>query len=72
MPTLRLDMIQLSKYHWHIVSPKGHIIQNNLSFSNRYRAEEYVKNYISSYVNWSYTVITLEEENNNERSKTGN
>lgn len=64
-----VHMRQLSKYQWEIVSESGNIIQNNISFSNTYKAEQYVKNYISSFVDWRYTIITLEKVNKQEEAK---
>lgn len=57
----RIIMRQLSRYGWQLVSPKGYVLQTDLYFNTLDKAEEYVKNYISSFLNWSYEIEQLEE-----------
>jgi len=54
-------MRQISQYGWEIVSESGNILQT-VALHNVYAANEYIKNYVSSFVNWSYELKTLKEE----------
>lgn len=49
-------MQQTGVYRWQLVAPKGHMLVDDLLFSDAYRAELYVKAYISSYPTWTYTL----------------
>jgi hypothetical protein len=57
--TNKVVMQQTGRYSWKIVSEKGHLIQENLTFPSAYKAEEYIKNYISSFLNWHYRMALL-------------
>lgn len=52
-------MRQTSRYNWDIVSKKGSILQADLSFKDAYQAEQYVKNYITSFQSWDYEMEPL-------------
>ncbi len=55
-----LKMVQMSKYRWNLISPKGPIIKDDLLFANAHKAEEWVKSYVSSFQTWEYIVIPKE------------
>lgn len=57
---IKIKIVQKTKYTWKLVSPTGHIIQDNVSLHDEYRVIEYIKTYISSYDNWTYEVVWLE------------
>jgi hypothetical protein len=42
---------------WDLVSPKGHVIIGDILLYSRTEAEAWVKNYISSYLGWSYEIV---------------
>lgn len=52
---------QNSRYGWQLVAPKGHILVDDLSFTDLYRAELWVKAYISSFPCWDYVIKTKQE-----------
>lgn len=55
-------MIQESRYRWKLVAPKGHTMLDNLYFSNAFKAEDWVKAYISTWPTWSYEVVINERK----------
>ncbi len=55
-------MIQVSRYRWNLVAPKGSVMVEGLLCSSSYEAEEWVKKYVSSWPTWSYEVITRQEK----------
>jgi hypothetical protein len=60
-PIVKVKMQQLTIYRWQIISMTGFIVQSDISFHNIEKAEEYVRNYVSSFVGWSYDLYPLEE-----------
>jgi hypothetical protein len=61
-----VKMIQMSQYGWKIVSQKGNVLQEGIYFANLSKAEEYIKAYISSYLNWTYEMVPLTKEDPND------
>ncbi len=58
-PSKCLKMVQINKYRWKLVAPKGHILVEDLSLGSPYLAEEWVKAYISSWTTYSYVIILM-------------
>ena len=58
-----VSMIQTSQCNWHIKSPKGHILMDNITVGTVHLAEDYVKRYISSFPDWTFKLIPLTKEN---------
>ena len=56
-----VKMVQMSRYGWQIVSPKGFVLKDCIYLDNIDKAEEFIKNYISSFLNWTYEIKKLEE-----------
>lgn len=52
----KVKLIQMSKYRWELFSPEDKLITANL-FNSQYEAEQWVKNYISSFNGWSYILL---------------
>ncbi len=52
-------MVQTSKYQWTLKSPKDTVMVDDLAFASQYKAEEWVKNYISGFLSWDYEIIVL-------------
>jgi hypothetical protein len=52
-------MIQLNNSLWQIKSSKGIVIADDIRINSVYQAEEFVKNYISSFQGWSYEVCPI-------------
>ena len=57
-----VSIVQMTKFRWQLESSKGHIIKNDIFLSTRLEAENYVKNYVSSFTNWDYEVIPKEKK----------
>lgn len=57
-----VKLVQTSRYHWHLESPKGTIMVDNLSFDSIWKAEDWVKAYVSSYNDWSYVIKPKEQK----------
>jgi hypothetical protein len=47
---------RISTACWIIENEKGTMLQENITLSTTYEAEEYIKNYVSSYLNVGYEV----------------
>lgn len=56
----RLIMKQRSLYMWDLISPKGYVMVEGYHASP-YKAEEWVKAYISGQSCWSYVMILKEQ-----------
>jgi hypothetical protein len=56
-----VQMIQISKSEWKIVTYKGKVLQFDIHLHNLDAAEQYIKNYVSSFVDWTYEVVPLKE-----------
>lgn len=54
-----LIMVQSFDNRWQVKNSKGHIIADNIIIRAPYTAEEYIKNYVSSFINWNYKIISL-------------
>ncbi len=54
-----VKMVQVSKHRWEIQTRHGYVLKGDITVSNPMEAEFYVKNYISSYPAWKYTVEPL-------------
>ncbi len=54
-------MIQVSVCKWRIETALGHVLQTDITIED-FRAEDYVRNYVSSWANWSYEMRPLKKE----------
>lgn len=64
-----IKMIQNSQHKWEIRSTqKNTLLQGDLNISNVDEAELYVKNYCTSFMNWTYEVVPLPRELTSKRS----
>lgn len=61
-----VNMVQISRYNWEIKSQSGNVVQSELYFHNNHQAEQYIKNYISSFSNWHYKLIPLPKDTAND------
>lgn len=52
-------MIQESKNRWRIESEKGIVLQSDIRLGTVFEAEDYIKAYISSFLNWTYIMKPL-------------
>lgn len=57
-----VKMIQVSKHRWDLVSPSGAVLVEGVQLDSPFRAEEWVRSYISSYNGWSYVIMTKKAE----------
>lgn len=57
-----LNMMQVAKFKWNIVSQKGHIIKTDIFCQNKRAAEDYIRAYISSFYGYDYKVYPLDAE----------
>lgn len=65
----KLIIRQLSKHRWEIVSPNGHIVMSDVMLQSPNEAKEFIKNYISSFINWSYEVQPMKVSNDTNRRR---
>jgi hypothetical protein len=56
-----LKMIQNDPCTWQIISSKGHVLKDDIKLGLKAEAEDYIKRFVSSYNDWTYEIITLEE-----------
>ncbi len=52
-------MVQSTPHKWYIATSAGFIIQYDITAHSVHEATEYIKNYITSFQNWDYEIITL-------------
>ena len=63
-----VKMIQVNKGKWEIVTTeKGIILQTDLFLRDAETAGNYVKNYCSSFLGWTYEVVPLPKEDKDEK-----
>lgn len=60
---ITVKLVQRSPYQWELLSPKDTIIASDLAFASSYKAEEWVKNYISGFLGWTYEIVELTKGN---------
>lgn len=60
-PTIK--MLQVSQVNWQIVSHKGVILQKDITIGTVAEALEFVRNYASSFSDWTFDVIPLKKDN---------
>lgn len=53
-------MVQVAPNRWNLVSSKGSIISEDVPLGSIRDAENWVKNYITSFIGWSYEIIPLQ------------
>lgn len=54
-----MRIVQETKNRWRVENGKGDMLVDNLMIESVYRAEQYIKGYISSYQNYRYEIIPL-------------
>lgn len=52
-----VKMIQVSKHRWDLVSPKGTTMVEGIILDSHFKAEEWVRGYISGYPSWKYVIM---------------
>lgn len=62
MASKKVRMVEVSKNRWELLGPRGNTIAEGMIVNSRSEAEEWVKAYISSFLGWSYDIISLEEK----------
>lgn len=55
-------MIQVSKCRWRIETKSGILLTDDIMIGLPAEAEDYVRKYITSYLNWGYELKLLEEK----------
>lgn len=55
-------MKQIEPCTWVIVSEKGFLLKSDIKIGNLQEALDYINRYISSYDDWTYDILILEEE----------
>jgi hypothetical protein len=63
MSNKTVKMIQVFKCNWKIENLKGDTLKDNITVGTLYEAEQYVKAYVSSFMNWNYEMVPLKKEN---------
>ena len=51
-------LIETGNNRWDLIGPKGNPIAEDILLYSKVEAEEWVKAYISSFLNWTYEVIS--------------
>ena len=59
-------MVQTNLHNWRIESEKGTVVKDDISVQNPYKAEEFVRSYISSFQSWTYEMVPLKKEKKND------
>lgn len=54
-----LRIVQETANRWRVENEKGAVILDGLMLESQYRAEEFIKGYISSFLCFNYEVVTL-------------
>lgn len=62
VPMSTIKMVQDSRHKWCIKTDKGVVLQDGITISSQFEAEEYVKNYISSFMGWTYAILPLDKK----------
>lgn len=57
----RVRMVQISPYRWQLISPKGHVLVDDILANNKRDAEAWAKSYISSFHGWEIQLEPKEE-----------
>lgn len=57
-----LRIVQISKHMWQLENSIGIVLTSDLTLESAYRAEEWIKNYISSFQCYNYEVTPLKKE----------
>lgn len=60
--TITLRMVQVNKYSWVIESQEGHLMEGGIMLHSEKDALEYIKNYVSSFINWDYELVPMESK----------
>jgi hypothetical protein len=69
---LKVYFVQKTDYAWQIESESGKIVQKDITCASVFKAEEYIKAYISSFINWTYELKLLTPSEGISRSESGN
>lgn len=68
---LKVYFVQQSDYAWQIESESGKVIQKDITCASIFKAEEYIKNYVSSFINWDYELKLLTPSEGISRGESG-
>lgn len=52
-----VTMLQVSKHRWNLISPKNTMMVEGLLLESQFKAEEWVRNYISGFSDWTYVIL---------------
>jgi hypothetical protein len=69
MSTVKIT--QVSQYGWKVETENDTVLVP-LVYLNKHEVENFVRNYISSFANWTYVIIPLTQETKNEDKKKKN
>lgn len=56
-----LRIVETANGRWRIENSKGDVILDDLRLESVFRAEEYIRAYVSSFNNYNYEVVPLKE-----------
>ena len=57
-----LVLRQVTQNRWRLENSKGDVLLDDLMLESLYRAEEWIKGYVSSFNNYRYEIIPLTRE----------
>lgn len=52
-------MVQLTPHRWKIETKDGFLLKEDIVVHSVREAEDYVRQYVSSFTDWGYNIITL-------------
>lgn len=57
-----MRIVETNRGRWQIENAKGDVIVYDLMIGSKVSAERYIKNYVSSFMNYNYEVVPLKQE----------
>ena len=58
-----MKIVEIFKGRWQVENAIGTVLVHDLPLGSKFRAEEYIRGYVSSFMNYNYEVIPLTKEN---------
>jgi hypothetical protein len=55
-------MVQVGPNRWELIAPNGTVLVDDIAAYTDYEAECWAKAYVSSYNDWEYEILPLEEK----------
>lgn len=59
MTNTHVQMVQMSKFRWNLVSPTGSVMVESVLLASKQAAEDWARAYLSSFPSWGLILIPL-------------